>query len=435
MKHSRGFALPIVLGAVALVLLGAAVKASQNLGSGGAQQAQQTSVDASTLTGTVLATNVVTSSLTSVGTLGSLLVTGNTGIGTTSPASKFHIDGENNLTRMILDADVNNARIFSFRTDNLPRWAFRVDGTESGSNTGSDFALRNYNDAGTLIDTPIFVSRSTGNVGLSTTSPFARFALQATTGGTTPLFTIASSTSGAATSTVFHITNNGNVGIGTTNPSSILAVGAGGDAAGTRTAVTVNNAGYAAPSAINATSNGDKFLFWNSSSYKGGIGNASGDLWLQSHGTGVLGTMSFYTGASGSSPSMFIARDGKVGIGSTTPFAQLSLGSGAITTTEYSVSTSTSMTIDWRNGNQQLIRHGTAAATIAHTGFIPGQTLRVQVCNPGASGGAITWSGVLWPAATVPTQTTTADKCDLWTFISTAGTSTPIVIGGANVNY
>jgi len=64
--------------------------------------------------------------------------------------------------RLILDADVNVARIFSIRTNNLPRWAYRVDGTESGSNTGSDFAIRRYNDAGTFVDAPLSINRATG---------------------------------------------------------------------------------------------------------------------------------------------------------------------------------------------------------------------------------------------------------------------------------
>jgi hypothetical protein len=82
-------------------------------------------------------------------------------------------DGAASTGRIILDADNNVARIFSFRTDNLPRWAFRVDGNETGSNVGGDFQLRRYNDAGTFIDTVLFAKRSTGSVGVGTTNPTA----------------------------------------------------------------------------------------------------------------------------------------------------------------------------------------------------------------------------------------------------------------------
>ena len=64
--------------------------------------------------------------------------------------------------RLILDADVNVARIFSIRTNNLPRWAVRVDGTESGTNAGSDFAIRRYDDTGAFVDAPLTITRSTG---------------------------------------------------------------------------------------------------------------------------------------------------------------------------------------------------------------------------------------------------------------------------------
>lgn len=64
--------------------------------------------------------------------------------------------------RLILDANVNVARIFSIRTNNLPRWAVRVDGTESGTNAGSDFAIRRYDDTGAFVDAPLTITRSTG---------------------------------------------------------------------------------------------------------------------------------------------------------------------------------------------------------------------------------------------------------------------------------
>jgi len=63
---------------------------------------------------------------------------------------------------MIIDADNGIARIFSFRTDNLPRWALRVDGTETGSNVGGDFTIRRYNDTGAFVDAPLLITRSTG---------------------------------------------------------------------------------------------------------------------------------------------------------------------------------------------------------------------------------------------------------------------------------
>jgi hypothetical protein len=92
--------------------------------------------------------------------------------------SAFFDDGTNQGTetttavnRFIMSANASIAKIFSFRSANLPRWAFRVDGTESGANAGADLAIRRYNDAGTFIDAPLFFQRSTGFLGLGTNEP------------------------------------------------------------------------------------------------------------------------------------------------------------------------------------------------------------------------------------------------------------------------
>lgn len=86
------------------------------------------------------------------------------GIGTIAGAEKLHIDGGASTTRVKIDADNGVSRILSFRTDDVQRWSLRVDGVESGTNSGADFQLRRYNDAGTFIDHPISINRATGNI-------------------------------------------------------------------------------------------------------------------------------------------------------------------------------------------------------------------------------------------------------------------------------
>jgi hypothetical protein len=86
----------------------------------------------------------------------------NLGVGVSVPSGLIHADGGASVARMIIDADNGIARIFSFRTDNLPRWAFRVDGTETGSNVGGDFSIRRYDDTGAFVDAPLLITRSTG---------------------------------------------------------------------------------------------------------------------------------------------------------------------------------------------------------------------------------------------------------------------------------
>lgn len=92
-------------------------------------------------------------------------------LGTSNAASLLHLNGDANTTRMIMDADAGTPRIFSFRTDDVARWAFRVDGAETGSNVGGDLHVRRYDDAGTLLGTPMAFVRSNGRVGIGTTAP------------------------------------------------------------------------------------------------------------------------------------------------------------------------------------------------------------------------------------------------------------------------
>jgi hypothetical protein len=55
------------------------------------------------------------------------------------------------------------------RANGLNRWSFGKFALESGSDSGSDFQLWRYNDAGTLLGTAMNVSRATGNVTFSGT--------------------------------------------------------------------------------------------------------------------------------------------------------------------------------------------------------------------------------------------------------------------------
>lgn len=83
---------------------------------------------------------------------------------------KLRVNGEDETNRELqfggqlsdnLEPDLTNLR-----------WAVRCDSTaESGSNAGSDFRLVRYTDSGVVIDTPLFVKRSTGQVGISNTNP------------------------------------------------------------------------------------------------------------------------------------------------------------------------------------------------------------------------------------------------------------------------
>ena len=91
-----------------------------------------------------------------------ILQTGEFGIGISNPTTKFHIDGAATALIANLDANVSVAKTLSFRSDNSARINLEVSGTESGSNAGADFFLRTFTDAGSLLETPFSIVRSTG---------------------------------------------------------------------------------------------------------------------------------------------------------------------------------------------------------------------------------------------------------------------------------
>lgn len=141
---------------------------------------------------------------------------------------------------------------------------------------------------------------------------------------------------------------------------------------------------------------------------------------------------------------------GKLGIGSTTPFSTLSIGSGnassSVTVSEYAygksgnLPTSTTQTLSPNTSNKILWPLGSSATTLTLCNFIPGQQLTVRVTNPNGTAGALTWntcSGtqLYWPSKTTPTQTTTANDWDIWSFTASASvgssTSNVIMISGA----
>lgn len=241
--------------------------------------------------------------------------------------------------------------------------------------------------------------------------------------GGLPTWVATSSITGFWTGSGNNIYNNNsaNVGIGTTTPGSLLSVG---DTEGInfRTATSTFN-----------TTGGIDLKSGGCFAINGTCVGSGSSL------TGTTGQVAYFSGtntAIGTS-SIFIATSGKVGIASTTPFGGLSVASGStIVNGENNVATSTSITISWLNGTQQLVRMGASATTINFSNYIDGQILRVILCNPRTTSGSITWdSAVLWTGGAAPTKTTAANKCDIYSFIATQGTTTLRIFGGSVANF
>jgi hypothetical protein len=96
---------------------------------------------------------------------------GRLGIKTNTPLGILHLKEVGQTTRLLIDGDAGQSKIITYRTNGLQRFGLYVNNTaESGSNAGSDFAIRAYNDAGVLLSTPLHIKRSSGNVQINSTT-------------------------------------------------------------------------------------------------------------------------------------------------------------------------------------------------------------------------------------------------------------------------
>ncbi len=101
----------------------------------------------------------------------------------------------------------------------------------------------------------------------------------------------------------------------------------------------------------------------------------------------------------------------------------------------YSTQYTTTVTLDWNNGNVQYIvlANGGQTFTFAN-GKAGGRYLLILKQPPSSSAGTVTWPNtVLWPSGTPPTLTVTNGKVDIVTFVYD-GTNSKYY-GGVSLNY
>ncbi len=163
---------------------------------------------------------------------------GNVGIGTTSPFTKLSVIGDayiaGNLTAtgtitssgLLVSGDILPSANLTY---NIGTSTYRWNegwfgtlniGTSTWSIKNSDDGRLSIFDSASGAGNERISILTNGNVGIGTSSPYAKLSIENTLGGSTPLFIIASSTAGVATSTYLMVTNNGNVGIGAANPTA-----------------------------------------------------------------------------------------------------------------------------------------------------------------------------------------------------------------------
>lgn len=189
--------------------------------------------------------------------------------------------------------------------------------------TGPSFLI------GSSTATTLMVQGTTGNVGMGTSSPYSLLSISnsATTPINTTLFTIASTTAGTATTTLFTVLANGNIGIGRATPDRKLYVEETGAGKALQVRVAhADNTNTASHATVmiqaGGASGGDATLLFGvngvgTASWLTGVDNSDSDKFkiAQADSATFTGAKEFLT----------ITGAGNVGIGSSSPFALLAV--------------------------------------------------------------------------------------------------------------
>ncbi|MFA6172026.1 MAG: hypothetical protein WC715_06290, partial [Patescibacteria group bacterium] len=202
-----------------------------------------------------------------------------------------------------------------------------------------------------------YLATDGGNVGIGTTSPWALLSVNAPAGQ--PSFAI-----GSSTATSFIVNASGNVGIGTTNPGSLLTVGSN-----STNTFTVNSLGSINGNLLNInnlnSANTSALSVKGTSKFDSGlVGQTAVTIYGRPSQTADL----FQVGADASNQGSYldITSTGNVGIGTTSPWALLSVNApagqpsfaiGSSTATSFIVNASGNVGIGVSNPTAQFYVH------------------------------------------------------------------------------
>jgi hypothetical protein len=301
----------------------------------------------------------------------SVLQTGEFGIGIANPTTKLHIDGGASALIANLDANVSVAKSLSFRSDNSARINLEVSGTESGSNAGANLFIRTYTDAGSLIETPFQITRSTGITTVKTLNVFSASGVNAIIAGvqnqtnnprffvsanestnTVNIFSSSSTGSdnlsiGVGGGTNLYIKSGGNISIGGTTITDSNILNLIGDSASVNIGLVLNNTNSTNAKIYGIQNVGKSLVFYDYSSNASriSIGNTgtvtvSGTLVAGASNGNIrlTGSTDGFLGVGVSDNKLYLAdwttttkglvinlSNGNVGIGTTSPNASISL--------------------------------------------------------------------------------------------------------------
>ena len=242
---------------------------------------------------------------------------GNVGIGTTSPLRKFEVGGSGTGSFSVEQWATSDAyaSVYLNGSSNVNEYNFLSGTTDNtlfiNRPTGFNINFRENNS-----DSVTFASG--GNVGIGTSTPFAKLAVENT--GTGNSFIVGDQ---ANDPSPFVIDASGNVGIGTDSPTSEFQVKGDADPNISIDATTNDRASYMQFLAASATTAHQMFV--------GADKTAGGFLLSGAGGGGVISMSSNHKLDFGTNNTlrMTILADGNVGIGTTTPVALLGI-QGAI---------------------------------------------------------------------------------------------------------
>ena len=259
--------------------------------------------------------------------------------------------------------------------------------------TGDGYATGNYDV--TLKNFVAVSDARGGNLGIGSTSPYAKLTVVASSTRSTPYFHIASTTNTEAVQgSVFTVAGNGNVGIGTTSPYAKLSVvGQTVSEYFTATSTTatstfggVLSVGSTTPAgnALFRVGTSTQNLFVSKTSGKVGIGalpNESLAHNLQLANGGAIGTNIYSATSINLSPNLTIGANSNVllnpgsvsngvGISSTTPWGLLSVNPNGISGPSFVVGSSTATHFTVKNNGNVGVSTTSPWRTFSVTGTV-----------------------------------------------------------------